>query len=409
MKKGRYAASRQKACEQCVRAKTRCQATSDGCARCAQRELSCTLNIPNGNLSQLDSYSKTVESHHLQRSQPHSNEIPQVLETRAPQGGAWNDLDDVDIQTVINWSESKSPESSLASIDIELVCTINAKDIRNRWLNAFAPEPGQITKEYPPHVVSFIFRMLKSYTATLIRGSDLPPFLHSSQAEIPAISRCLTLVQTCTRLSGSAASILAEVLENEIDKTYGPNDFPNLRSEFQANLIYMMVLYFCYELDADAKTLFRRGILNLQELACVSSETGIVCLAEKNGTRPSWEAWIAAETQRRSIYLMYMFDNLLSARDGLQTFLGTELCGLPAPSARDLWSAHNRQNWEILYNDHLLEKTIPGISIDELWPRPPESGSSEIKQRQKRIDRWLEGVDEFGTMLYAVTCCTHGD
>lgn len=394
MKRGRYAKSRQKACEYCVRAKTRCKPTLNGCARCAERGFACAIpqkgaiNESRLKLNEDQSLERRLD---LQRTGSFSLDKPEVTE-------------------VSNQPELKSfpVEPPNIDTDIELICTINAKEIRNRWLNAFAPEPDQVTKEYPKHVVSFIHRMLKSYTATVARGSDLPPFLHPHEAKSPTISRCLTLVQTCTRLTGGNTSLLAEVLESEINKTYGPKDIPNLRAEFQANLIYMMTLYFCYELNADAKTLFRRGIVNLQELACVSSETGVVCRAERDGSRPSWESWVAAETQRRSIYIMYLFDNLLSAKDGLQVFLGTELHGLPCSSAKDLWYACTRQEWETLYDAHLRARTIPSISIDELWPAVDETSVSGIADRHKRIDRWLETVDEFGTMLYAVGCCTHG-
>lgn len=435
MRTGRYTTSRQKACYQCRRSKQRCKFLADGCLRCLERGLTCSLRASQflgqtrSNENTNDPQSQTLPQNdsdsvsqlQIGESNPEPQALPQAdrnNDTIVSRSNAFTQpstsiseaLTAEEIAKLIPTEAQPSPiGSSYPDIDIELICTINAKDIRNRWLSAFAPEPGQTTKEYPPHVTSYIFRMLKSYTATIIRGKDMPPFLHQSHAVFPAIQRCLALVQTCTRLQGFMASIIAGVLEDQIDRTYGPSDFATLRQEFQANLIYMMVLYFYYKQDDDAKALLRRGIVNLQQLACHSTETGIVCLAERDGVRPRWEAWVAAETQRRSIYLMYMFDNLLSARDGFQTYLGTELSGLPAPSAKDLWYARTRREWETLYDEHLKAETIPGIPIDYLWPVPADLSGSDKRQRQKRIDRWLEDVDEFGAMLYAVTCCTHGD
>ncbi len=43
-----------------------------------------------------------------------------------------------------------------------------------------------------------------------------------------------------------------------------------------------------------------------------------------------------AEAKRRTLYTMYLFDNILSAQDGLPTFLSTELRGLAAPAEKSL-------------------------------------------------------------------------
>ncbi|RWA14926.1 hypothetical protein EKO27_g207 [Xylaria grammica] len=52
--------------------------------------------------------------------------------------------------------------------------------------------------------------------------------------------------------------------------------------------------------------------------------------------------------------------------------------------------------------------TEGGLRTDELWPVPEDFKEADVIKRRNRVDRWLEGVDEFGTMLYAVTSCTHG-
>ena len=149
-------------------------------------------------------------------------------------------------------------------------------------------------------------------------------------------------------------------------------------------------------------------MINLQELAHASSRQGLVCAADQKRARPSWEEWIVTETKRRTLYVMYLFDSILSAHEGLPTYLGTELEGLPAPASKSLWQAKTRSDWERAYNIHLAEWTERSLSIDELWPVPEGFTESETATRQMRIDRWLEDVDEFGTMLFAVVSCTHG-
>jgi hypothetical protein len=105
---------------------------------------------------------------------------------------------------------------------------------------------------------------------------------------------------------------------------------------------------------------------------------------------------------------MYLFDSVLSSQENLPTFLGTELRGLPAPANKLLWQAQGRSEWEKEYNVFLTEWTKQYLTIDELWPLPPGLNDAEIAERRDRANRWLENMDEFGTMLFAVTSCTHG-
>lgn len=113
------------------------------------------------------------------------------------------------------------------------------------------------------------------------------------------------------------------------------------------------------------------------------------------------------EAKRRTLYTMYLFDSVLSAQDGIPTALGTELTGLPAPSSKRLWHAQTREEWEIAYNSQLAD-LAHSLRIDELWPIPDGLNAAEVAVRRSRVDSWLQQVDEYGTMLYAVTSCTHG-
>lgn len=304
-------------------------------------------------------------------------------------------------------------ETACDVLGTELICPINAQDINNRWLNAYAPMPEQTIKRYPTNVASFIYTMLKSYAAAITHGRGGMSFIHASQmtllAEYPQLSVCISLVRMCANPTPGANGALTVILEREMNnlhQQFGLYDGKTLRTAFQAYLIYAMVLYFC--LHHASKSFLRQAMINLQDLACASSQHGVMCLAEQECVRPSWEAWIAAETQRRMLYLMCLFDNLLSTQDGLPTFLATELRGLPAPAGKSLWRASNRQDWERQYNIHLTEWTTGNLPIDDLWPTPDGMSMTDQARKRERIDRWLEDVDEFGTMLYAVTSCTHG-
>ena len=180
-----------------------------------------------------------------------------------------------------------------------------------------------------------------------------------------------------------------------------------LFAAFQAYLIYSMILFF--QLNHTCNNQFHGIMTNLQELACASFQQGLVCAADQRRARPRWEEWITVETKRRSLFVMYLFDSILSTQEGLPTFLGTELQGLPAPASKLLWQASSRFEWERQYNIHMAEWMEGGLTIDELWPPFLGMSAADVSRRHARVDRWLENLDEYGTMLYAIMRCTHSD
>lgn len=294
-----------------------------------------------------------------------------------------------------------------------LLCPINVDAISIRWMNSYIASPGQTIKAYRATTVTFIYRMLKSYVSGAVRGRGAPPFIHLSQitptsSSLP-IATCLSLVRICDSSLPRSNDIAFDVLTREMNmlyECYATYDDIGSLSAFQAYLIYSMVLVF--HLDKGTDPFLRQAVVALQEIACASSRRGLLCQAEQERSRPSWDAWIVAEAKRRTLYTMYLFDNMLSAQDGLPTFLGTELQGLPAPSSKTLWQAGGQYEWETAYNLHLADWAEDCLHIDELWAIPPGLDETGVTKRRSRVDQWLENVDEFGIMVYAVTSCTHG-
>lgn len=296
--------------------------------------------------------------------------------------------------------------------DLRLICPINADDISNRWLKSYIPTPQQKPKAYPASVTAFIRRILKSYVGTVVRRRA-PPFLHPTQLLSSTISEplatCLGLVRMSAESLPGSEAFSTGVLEQEMGKLYecrGMYDNSTLLAAFQAYLIYSMLLFFRQSHSSSA--LLQQAMMSLQELAGASARQGLVCLEEQQNTRPRWESWIVAEAKRRTLYTMYLFDSLLLVNDNLPTFLASEVQGLLAPGSKTLWNAQTRSLWEHEYNQQLASWSRGTLRIDELWPIPADLDETGLSDRRKRVEQWLEDVDEYGTMMYAVTCCTHG-
>ncbi|SCV53949.1 related to integral membrane protein [Fusarium fujikuroi] len=359
--RSRYSTPRVKACQHCITAKAKCD-RKETCGRCALRSLTC--------------------------SYPGRSREPTV--DSQPDAETWENHDTLDFE------QSSQTDTPLHFDTLDLVCPINSDDIKNRWLNSYVPLPGQSPKNYNQSVINFVYRMLKSYASTVIRGR-LPPFIHPMQQSLVPLSTCFTLVRICDPLPGNV-SIAADILQREMTRLYeerGTYEGVNLLGVFQAYLIYSMVLFFHL---GPSMPFLRQAMINLQEIACATSREGLVCAAEQRGVLPKWASWIMAEAKRRTLYTMYFLDNVLSAHDGLTTYLGTELRGLHSPSSKYLWQA-DRNGWEQSYNSHLAEWGSEPFRLDELWPFPDGMSDEEIKRQRRRVDRWLEDVDEFGTML----------
>lgn len=428
MKASRYTNSRQKACQQCSSAKAKCNRQAISCTRCLQRGLLCTYNqtrprspdISNkqaesaqvsGPSSVTEFRDAVISSASIQLEDEESRPIPP-----APVASSSSSQDSHSIRAVSgvdSVNDTSDKFEALHFSDLDLVCPINVDDISNRWLNTYVPLPGQIVKSYPPNVATFIFRMLKSYAAATVHGRGLPPFVHPAQMGCSSTSRslsaCLRIICVCDGPMQAGEDVVADMMRREMSVLYenrNEHDEIALLATFQAYLLYCVVYFF--QLRRHSDPFLREAMLTLLGLAALSSRQGLVSMAEQRHARPLWEAWIVAEAKRRTLFATYLFDSVLAHQDGLPTFLGTELQGLLAPGSKALWRAQTRREWEAAYNRHLVEWNDAGLRIDELWPIPADLDEEGCVKRRNRIDLWLEGVDEFGTMMYAVTSCTHG-
>lgn len=444
MKSSRYLRSRQKSCQQCSRAKAKCNRQPGTCSRCALRGLNCLYPQAQPGQDLPSPREPHDESTLDSRNTPSPGATSATLSTRATlpaidgdlisDSGVFRSIGELSSPSnycspataapstthelygtapdgqnqVIGNQTSENPSDGYSSLDFScaaLVCPINGDEIASRWLNTFVPIPGQKPKHYPTNITAFMRKILASYASKAVRGRGVPPFIHSSQTETPAarspLSTCLSLIRICEKVLPGSESVVMDVLQREMENIYDQratyDDLGSL-SALQAYLIYAMVLFF--KVGRAAGQHFRGAIINLQDLACASSRRGLTCLAEQERARPRWEDWIVAEAKRRTLFAMYIFDNVLSAEEGLPTFIGLELQGLLAPGSKDLWAISSRQEWQVAYNAYLADWPQGGLRIDELWPTPADLNQPEIDERQRRVDQWLEAVDEYGMMIY---------
>lgn len=402
----RYRISRQRVCRQCSIAKAKCSPGFQGaaCGRCNKRRLACSFRSSNGDALPLNNGVRIRDG----KDKNNGLEYDTTLQQNAvPLASASREGDTSSPRDVL---PSPSTQRTLDFNTLDLFCPIDAEGISNRWLNPYIPAPGQKPKAYDPTVTSLIHRSLKSYIAIIVHGRGIAPFIHPQQLsavpESQPLRTCLNVVRLLDRPSqdDTAIKLFRKEMEQIVECRHECGTAAGL-SAFQAYLTYSLALYFWTA--ETAGSILVQSMIHLQDLAGTAARQGIVCSAEHQHTRPEWEAWIVAEAKRRTMYIMYLFDGLLSAKDGLPSFLGTELVGLHAPGCQSLWSSESREDWQLKYNTFLAQWPDGYLTIDELWPNPHCLDEKAVARRRDRVDHWLEDVDKFGTMMYAVTTYIH--
>lgn len=187
-------------------------------------------------------------------------------------------------------------------------------------------------------------------------------------------------------------------------------------SSLQAYLLLSMHAYFTSRSGQPGQGVFApEQIATLHDLASKVSAAGIMCSEEAGGTSaPRWESWVVAEAKHRTVFCVYMFEDVYNYQSGATTYLADELAVLPAPASKWMWQAADRDSFGAEYAEWARAwNEQRALAISKLWPREfEESGdiAAEERRQQKvgeRVARWAEGVDEFGMFLLAVCTATH--
>ncbi|KAJ7468697.1 hypothetical protein FB451DRAFT_1257030 [Mycena latifolia] len=371
--------SRKKSCQNCSDAKTRCSLQRPNCSRCQVRGLACQY--------------LTMDS-------------PSSAPTTTPaniRDGPSADLAQNPVYPHLATSIESPPTS-------QSVPTSESVRIGSRWLDALIPPPGHTPKNLSSGAVRYMSRVLKTYPKIMLKAHEpLPPIIHPHQPNVaqPPLANCRSLLRMWEAKATGSESMVRHTVRREMGKLFEEHrtyDHATLLCAAQAYLLYSIHLFF--SIDAESVAIVdTTTMINLQELASAVSVTGLCASEEFNRTRPAWEAWIMMEAKRRTLYAMYMFDNVFNFSQHTASYIATELGHLPNPSSRSLWAAATKDEWEIEYGRYLAEWTTNIPRLEDLWAHQTEQIA---KERRARIDRWVESVDEFGMFLFAVTSLTHG-
>lgn len=191
-------------------------------------------------------------------------------------------------------------------------------------------------------------------------------------------------------------------------------------SALQAYLLLSIHAYFVSKTQPNLGVFAPDLIATLHDLTSKVSAVGIMCHEEVDGAMfagpsiPRWESWIIAEAKRRTIFCVYMFEDVYNYENHATTYLAEELAPLPAPASKWIWQATDRKSFKSEYSEWSKARNGErGLAISDMWPSElRESGDDAAearrrKEKTERISRWSESVDEFGMFILAVCTATH--
>ncbi|KAL4988845.1 hypothetical protein BDW68DRAFT_196424 [Aspergillus falconensis] len=417
---------RRKACASCAKSKARCSLEKPACSRCRLTDRNCVYETAALESEQRNSRPAQggleAEPGRSDRSSPSfllgPNSASPTFQTPVSLSDAnapsWPPVDNTIWYPPSQQFQGQSLRGTLAYNelhfgDIDLTPTSEADNIRARWIKPYLPTAlgrTEIPKVVLPYTVQFIKRILRTYPRHMLRDGHVPPIIHQAQVkgnEIPrALANCYSLVRMWEHAVPGSEEVVMSTVRREMDRlsSESPDQHDyDLLSAFQAYLIYSILMYFGPRGDFSENTM-----VTLMDLAFRTSRNGLSCTAEIQGTKPTWESWIVAAAKRRAVFVLYVFSSIYNADRLLPDFIAVELRTVYVPGHKALWEADNRETWNKVYDRYLSDWEDGSLVISELWKSP----EGEEPKRRERIERWVQTVDEFGMMIFALCAHIHG-
>ncbi|PGH11155.1 hypothetical protein AJ80_07257 [Polytolypa hystricis UAMH7299] len=411
---------RQKACQECSSSKTRCDLKRPSCSRCLQRRTRCV-------------YRTAIAIQDVGSGVGSITPIPEPSSTTTiavphigPMGAASNIANHPVSREAIDYTSSiLSPDNiSLTPLLQNVAPFSSILDPMLEFLDSLRvsphsddqPPPGGLsalpsirtTPILTRNSMQLLLRVFRTWPRMIAKGLQMPPILHSMQLSdtttLPIrLVNCFTLAKMWDGQCDGASNIVCVAIKKEVQALF--NEYRNLNktdlvAALQAMALYTIMLLFPSRDHSSVTLLDTNFGLQLKHFITYVSTTGLILPEETNHIRPTWYAWINITAKRRAALALYLIYWSYSVYHCLPTFGCRDLGFMPAPAAKYLWLAQDKNHWESLYNRWLSQwdgadlyqwefsNIIPGIRMDS------------------RVELWLEDADEFGILLLAIINAT---
>ncbi|KAJ8099055.1 hypothetical protein POJ06DRAFT_255835 [Lipomyces tetrasporus] len=253
------------------------------------------------------------------------------------------------------------------------------------------------------HCAVLAMGIIRAFPQMMLRQQTFPPFIHGQwhRSVMPEeIANCMSIAQIFTARTSETRGFLWRTIAAEAQRfkdlldTYSAQE---ILTAAQALLIYMIMAI----IDQDELTSERGAdMINTFKLLCIRFKDLINGpFAEPDHMHPSatWEDWIFAESRRRLGCLWFLITRIVSVRNGAECASYDYNYFLPVCSAKTMWEARTREEWESELAFHEV-----GRIRRELW----NLGALVDAHRQSYdpmsaflLDAWDASTDKLGTLM----------
>lgn len=217
---------RKKACNSCTKSKVRCSLEKPVCFRCQTTGRPCEYPASAAGKGPSPTETATVDATGSSRASyynapvlatPHPEQIPiPAISGQTPASAAWSP------------SSQTARQDTRAQLDftaINLVPSINAEDIRDRWLRPYILPPlgrNETPKIHHPFTIQYISRVLSTYPRCMLEDQGIPPIIHWTQieaGEMPrALANCYSLVRMWQRAVPGSETMVMDTLTRDMER-----------------------------------------------------------------------------------------------------------------------------------------------------------------------------------------------
>ncbi|KAK2809451.1 hypothetical protein FQN50_003719, partial [Emmonsiellopsis sp. PD_5] len=327
-----------------------------------------------------------------------------------PEGGCIDiplslpDLGVLDTSLVSNFGSFN--ELAALNVDYPLIRNMSDTSNNNSESLSLVPTshpPVNKTPKLVQHSMELILRVSGTWPRKMAKGTQLPPFVHSTQMlddNIPTpLANCFALVKMWDGQCRGGSNIVQQTVKKETQNllsTYQTFDEPNLVAALQALNIYTILLLFPFKDQLSVSILDEKLFRQLRGVIDYAISTGLVLEDESNNVRPSWERWVLITSKRSVALSLFIIQWAYCVYHSLPSYACVGLREMPAPPAKYLWQATRRDQWEMLYNRWLAQWDGSDFYNAEFFTIQPGVRMSP------RAELWLEDADEYGMIFVSL-------
>ncbi|KAH7092162.1 hypothetical protein FB567DRAFT_516648 [Paraphoma chrysanthemicola] len=257
---------------------------------------------------------------------------------------------------------------------------------------------------------SVAMQMLRAFPQMMLRRETFPPFIHghwyrhgsAMEPSLPEpLVNCMGVAQVFVSHNPETRPFLWRMVQSEQSSAARKTEQcliskHDLLAAIQAQLIYIMMRVID---SSEAEPGLNLQILVTYQNLCESFKS--VCNQpffqdERMYPSPSWEAWVFAESRRRTVVVWLLIAHMVHIKIGVpcDTFEGFREIPLPAPST--LWGARTRSGWQSEYE---LYKNMPRLGLEFFGDLIDACRQSSVGSNRTKLDAWNATVDSLGILL----------